>query len=224
MFKHLAALLILLGLVLGSGLSRAQDANDTPTCEPDFALLHELLNDAETALTDEDDRELAYDKLESAADTLTLALETCSDIRLELMVRSVSATVNLRSGPGTQFDVVGSILNGTLLLATKSENGWYRFRYEGRSVWILGDLTGPRGALTSGGGSGGSSGGGSGSAPQPTAPSGAVCACHADTYNCGDFSTQAQAQACYNYCVSLGRGDIHRLDGDGNGRACESLR
>lgn len=222
MFKRLAALLILLGLVLGGGLSRAQDANDAPACEPDFDLLHELLTEAEAALTDEDDRDLAYGKLESAADALTLALETCSDLRLELMVRAGSATVNLRSGPGTQFEVVGTILNGTPLLATKSENGWYRFRYEGRSVWILGDLTGPRGALTSGGGSSGSDGGGS--APQPTAPSQAVCACHADTYNCGDFSTQAQAQACFNYCVSLGRGDIHRLDGDGNGRACESLR
>lgn len=61
--------------------------------------------------------------------------------------------------------------------------------------------------------------------PQPTAtaiPSG-PCLCDADRYNCSDFSTHTAAQACYDYCVSLGRGDIHKLDRDNNGVACESL-
>lgn len=31
----------------------------------------------------------------------------------------------------------------------------------------------------------------------------------------------AAAQACFNYCVAQGVGDIHGLDGDGD--ACESL-
>ena len=62
------------------------------------------------------------------------------------------------------------------------------------------------------------------STPSPTATQpAAVCNCSGDLYNCSDFSTQAAAQACFNYCVSLGRGDIHRLDGDGDGIACESL-
>jgi micrococcal nuclease len=50
-----------------------------------------------------------------------------------------------------------------------------------------------------------------------------ICSCSGNTYNCGDFSTHNQAQACYNYCISEGRGDIHRLDGDNDGLACESL-
>lgn len=61
--------------------------------------------------------------------------------------------------------------------------------------------------------------------PQPTAtalPSG-PCLCDRDRYNCSDFSTHAAAQACYDYCVSLGVGDIHKLDRDHNGVACESL-
>jgi hypothetical protein len=62
------------------------------------------------------------------------------------------------------------------------------------------------------------------STPSPTATQpAAVCDCSGNLYNCSDFSTQAAAQACYNYCVSLGRGDIHRLDADGDGIACESL-
>lgn len=64
------------------------------------------------------------------------------------------------------------------------------------------------------------------SPPQPTSPppASAICACSGDTLNCSDFSTHAQAQACHNYCVGIGAGDIHGLDGnDNDGLACESL-
>jgi len=44
--------------------------------------------------------------------------------------------------------------------------------------------------------------------------------CESDIYNCGDFETQADAQKVLDYC---GPADIHRLDADGNGIACESL-
>lgn len=53
-----------------------------------------------------------------------------------------------------------------------------------------------------------------------TAPG--VCLCYADLYNCGDFSTQASAQACFDYCYPT-KGDIHRLDGNNDLVACESL-
>jgi len=43
--------------------------------------------------------------------------------------------------------------------------------------------------------------------------------CESDTYNCGDFLTQAEAQEVFEYCGD----DIHRLDADDNGFACESL-
>ena len=61
--------------------------------------------------------------------------------------------------------------------------------------------------------------------PLTQTPSGeaAVCDCSGDLYDCSDFSTHAEAQACYEYCESLGRGDIHCLDRDNDGIACESL-
>lgn len=34
----------------------------------------------------------------------------------------------------------------------------------------------------------------------------APCARHANLYNCSDFSTQAEVQACYGCCVSQGAG------------------
>lgn len=60
--------------------------------------------------------------------------------------------------------------------------------------------------------------------PRPTATTTLLFTCDHDEYNCSDFSTQAEAQEVYDYCVSLGFGDIHRLDGNNNnGEACESL-
>jgi len=62
--------------------------------------------------------------------------------------------------------------------------------------------------------------------PRPTAtattPAG-PCPCHADLRNCSDFATQALAQACFDHCWALTGRDIHRLDSDGDGIACESL-
>ncbi len=60
-------------------------------------------------------------------------------------------------------------------------------------------------------------------ATQTIPPAAGVCSCSGDTLNCGDFATHASAQACFNYCVSVGAGDIHRLDANNDGNACESL-
>jgi len=56
----------------------------------------------------------------------------------------------------------------------------------------------------------------------PTSPVG-PCQCYANLYNCGDFSTQAEAQACFDWCWSQVGYDVHYLDADGDGVACESL-
>ncbi len=46
--------------------------------------------------------------------------------------------------------------------------------------------------------------------------------CGSDTYNCKDFKTQKEAQEVFDGCGGL-RKDVHKLDGDGDGVACESL-
>jgi micrococcal nuclease len=63
--------------------------------------------------------------------------------------------------------------------------------------------------------SGGSSGDSGGNAP---------CNCGGPDLDCKNFKTHAAAQACYDYCVSQGFGDVFGLDGnDNDGLACESL-
>ena len=46
--------------------------------------------------------------------------------------------------------------------------------------------------------------------------------CTSDVYNCGDFTTQSEAQIVFDYCFPTA-GDVHGLDADGNEEACESL-
>jgi len=49
------------------------------------------------------------------------------------------------------------------------------------------------------------------------------CECLGVDLDCEDFATQADAQACFEYCKSKDYGDIHGLDEDRDGIACESL-
>lgn len=58
--------------------------------------------------------------------------------------------------------------------------------------------------------------------PTQSAP-GNCTICTSDVYNCSDFNTQAEAQACHDYCWSQVGFDVHNLDSDGDGEACESL-
>ena len=48
------------------------------------------------------------------------------------------------------------------------------------------------------------------------------CKCSGNLYNCPDFSSHVKAQACYNYCKSKGYGDVHKLDANKDGVACEN--
>ena len=47
--------------------------------------------------------------------------------------------------------------------------------------------------------------------------------CSGNVYNCSDFKTHAEAQSAFDYCFNLIGSDIHKLDADNNGVACESL-
>ncbi|GAB4264922.1 MAG: hypothetical protein Kow0080_04540 [Candidatus Promineifilaceae bacterium] len=61
---------------------------------------------------------------------------------------------------------------------------------------------------------------------EPFLPAGVpvICqSCSRNSYNCADFSTQAEAQACFDYCMAQTGEDVHKLDGGGDGIVCESL-
>ena len=58
--------------------------------------------------------------------------------------------------------------------------------------------------------------------PAETTPPKEGIICSYNAYNCSDFSTHAEAQGVFEYCGGMSN-DIHRLDADKDGLACESL-
>ncbi len=46
--------------------------------------------------------------------------------------------------------------------------------------------------------------------------------CTADIYNCANFTSMAEAQVAFDYCIGQGKGDVWNLDRDGNGKVCTS--
>ena len=48
--------------------------------------------------------------------------------------------------------------------------------------------------------------------------------CTYNRYDCKDFPEWADAQTLFIYCKTEGKGDIHYLDGDNDGTACEELK
>jgi hypothetical protein len=61
--------------------------------------------------------------------------------------------------------------------------------------------------------------------PTPTlataAPYALTCTCNADLFACASFPFWSAAQACFNQCRVEAGFDIHGLDADGDGVACE---
>ncbi len=55
----------------------------------------------------------------------------------------------------------------------------------------------------------------------PTKTSVPVCNCLGKPLTCNSFNSQGQAQRCFEYCKSMGYGDIFGLDKNRNGLACE---
>jgi hypothetical protein len=121
--------------------------------------------------------------------------------------------------PGSRAVVVGVGPAGQWAVAPYNTRPYV---YAGRTATVVASFryTAPPATPTpippppGGGGSGGAGGSGGGAA---------VCDCTGNIYNCDDFATHSQAQACFEYCLNTGHGDVHGLDGDNDGSACEAL-
>jgi len=109
----------------------------------------------------------------------------------------IRQNANLRSGPGVNNSVVGTVERGrTVNISGQSSNGrWFQLD---NGVWIAASLV-QRGA-------------GAAVAPAPR-----------DRYNCSNFGSLALARKCANYCASQNLGDIHNMDLNQNGLVCENM-
>jgi len=153
---------------------------------------------------------------------------------------TANLNANLRGGPDTTYDIVGSTRQGQVLniVACNPACDWYQLA---DGAWIAGFLVDnapanlPTITVDEPASASAAVEVNTSTPPTPTPtpqpPTATpqpsviteVCNCSGNTNNCSDFNSQADAQACFAYCVNEGRGDIHRLDADNDNLACESL-
>lgn len=153
----------------------------------------------------------------------------------------VNTNANVRGGPGTDFPIMASAQPGQelVLIGQDSTGQWLQLA---NGYWIAASLVNnippnlPITAIAA-------QLSGSNPTPAPTAASAqetaptatpswrrvergiiftSECPCdQGNILNCGDFRTAMDAQACYMRCMDLAGRDVHGLDRDKDGNACE---
>ncbi|MBQ9396847.1 MAG: SH3 domain-containing protein [Proteobacteria bacterium] len=79
-------------------------------------------------------------------------------------VRITASALNVRAGVGTNYKVLGSLSNGTVVSYSAESNGWLRISYNGSTGWICKKYTTP----SDGGGNAGNSNASSSNASEST--------------------------------------------------------
>ena len=77
----------------------------------------------------------------SAAHTDYKPAEKPPETGLFDVVVSVNTHLNVRTGPGTSYDKIGELTNGTKVTVLEEKDGWYRFNYNGQEGWIFAEHT-----------------------------------------------------------------------------------
>ena len=127
------------------------------------------------------------------------------DVRVRTCPRRDCETLRVMQ-LGETVVVIGTTTGDTVF----NSNRWYEVNHQGRLGYVHSSLL-----VTE--------------LPQPTSapinqppPITGTCSCSVDL-DCGDFTSQSGAQACYSYCLSTTGRDVHNLDGnDNDGLACDS--
>lgn len=74
---------------------------------------------------------------DSAADTVYVFIPPADGLKAVGVVVN-SSMVNLRSGPGTGYDVVAQAANGEQMSIIEQQDGWYKVNRAGQSAWLAG--------------------------------------------------------------------------------------
>lgn len=136
--------------------------------------------------------------------------------------------MNIRSGPGTNYTIVGGGTSGDTFPITGKNADWWRIRFDSGHAWIYAPFVIAKGDVS----------GVSVISPpapppvpptltptpflRPPEPNPTLNQCRGPDLDCGDFRTQREAQDFFEACGGPAN-DPHRLDGDDDGLACESL-
>ncbi len=79
------------------------------------------------------------DTIGGIANRVHNALKNQGIARVDAAVRmGIPNGLNVRSGPGLNYSILGGIAGGQTYIASASKNGWWRIDYDGRVGWVLG--------------------------------------------------------------------------------------
>jgi len=119
----------------------------------------------------------------------------------------VLAGAYLYNDPSFEAAIVGTVSGNTVVNVSKLSNDNTFYQLDNHT-WIesrlISEVSGSRSVTN-----------------RPTPPSHQVCDCSGDYYNCSNFANPGHAQMCLEYCTIQKQNDVHRLDIDRNGLACD---
>ena len=75
----------------------------------------------------------------SGAETTAAITAVSPDDTLYASVNAGDSYLRVRHGPGTAYDILGSIYNSTSFAITGKTNGWYQINYNGRTGYVSAD-------------------------------------------------------------------------------------
>ena len=75
----------------------------------------------------------------SGTETTAAITAVSPDDTLYATVNAGDSYLRVRHGPGTAYDILGSIYNGTSFAITGKTNGWYQINYNGRTGYVSAD-------------------------------------------------------------------------------------
>lgn len=227
--------LILVGLLFSwitGEFKNGNSDNDTRSSAPGYESYDPVFGGEMVVGRDEFDAGRDYDpsdayrdaykdefKRQTDMDTADAIASYYESLETETLTACVNVfRLNVRMGPGTNYGARKSIPEGTCveLIGRNKAADWV----QQEDGWMYARMTDIEGNVYSLPVTEDSQS----SQPYTQQPSSYSCNCSGNQYNCSSFSIWIEAQACYEYCISLGRGDIHWLDDDNDGVACESLR
>jgi len=155
----------------------------------------------------------------------TIILNSCSPQPVSYLYANINSDRPIYGGPDVRVGEIGQIsTTRTIKLIGKKGDTWVAFNFNGSKGWIqeyfleidgnhlrLPEISYSLATVI----------------PTPYEKTygenlvASDCICTHNAYDCKDFQSQILAQFCFYHCMKLVGQDIHWLDDDNDGKACE---
>lgn len=148
--KHTRALSLLLSCALSMSLlvpmTPANAANDDGSIRSLVDRVTDLTVSVQAGMADDaaleqlDEQQATMEETADAADLAAQeAAAAAAAEKEDAAMMVIGGTINVRSGPGTDYERITQVKTGKRVTALGEQNGWYNVSFDETSGWILGD-------------------------------------------------------------------------------------